>query len=80
MRKSIGRIGLALKELARSGVGGVRVEVLAQRLGVTKGGFYRRFKDRRALLKAVLDEWARGRISAINRLWEQTEGHAAESV
>jgi AcrR family transcriptional regulator len=63
-----------LKELASSGVGGVRVEVLAQRLGVTKGGFYRRFKDRRALLNAVLDEWARGRISAINRLWEQTQG------
>jgi AcrR family transcriptional regulator len=69
-------IEAGLKELASSGVGGVRVEVLAQRLGVTKGGFYRRFKDRRALLEAVLDEWARGRISAINRLWEQTEGQA----
>jgi len=29
-------------ELARSGVEGVRVEVLAKNLGVTKGGFYRR--------------------------------------
>jgi len=69
-------IEAGLKELAGSGVGGVRVEVLAQRLGVTKGGFYRRFKDRRALLKAVLGEWARGRISAINKLWEQTEDQA----
>ena len=69
-------IEAGLRELASSGVGGVRVEVLAQRLGVTKGGFYRRFKDRRALLNAVLDEWARGRISAINRLWKQTEGQA----
>jgi AcrR family transcriptional regulator len=69
-------IEAGLKELANSGVGGVRVEVLAQRLGVTKGGFYRRFKDRRTLLNALLDEWARGRISAINRLWEQTEGQA----
>ena len=33
-------------ELARSGVEGVRVEVLAKNLGVTKGGFYRRFRDR----------------------------------
>jgi AcrR family transcriptional regulator len=65
-------IEAGLKELANSGVGGVRVEVLAQRLGVTKGGFYRRFKDRRALLNAVLDEWARGRIAAINRVREQT--------
>jgi AcrR family transcriptional regulator len=69
-------IEAGLKELANSGVGGVRVEVLAQRLGVTKGGFYRRFKDRRALLNAVLDEWARGRIAAINRVREQTEGQA----
>ena len=69
-------IEAGLKELASGGVGGVRVEVLAQRLGVTKGGFYRRFKDRRALLNAVLDEWARGRISAINRLREQSEGQA----
>jgi AcrR family transcriptional regulator len=69
-------IEAGLKELASSGVGGVRVEVLAQRLGVTKGGFYRRFKDRRALLNAVLDEWARGRILAINRVREQTESQS----
>jgi len=69
-------IEAGLKELASNGVGGVRVEVLAQRLGVTKGGFYRRFKDRRALLNAILDEWSRGRISAIHRVREQSEGQA----
>ena len=69
-------IEAGLNELASSGVAGVRVEVLAQRLGVTKGGFYRRFKNRRALLTAVLDEWARGRISAFTRLREQSEGQA----
>jgi AcrR family transcriptional regulator len=69
-------IEAGLRELASNGVGGVRVEVLAQRLGVTKGGFYRRFKDRRALLNALLDEWARGRISAINRVRDQTEGQS----
>ncbi|MFX6226184.1 helix-turn-helix domain-containing protein, partial [Acinetobacter baumannii] len=41
-------------ELARSGIEGVRVEVLAKNLGVTKGGFYRRFRDRAALLEAML--------------------------
>src|SRR5690349_1200192 len=60
-------IEAGLNELATSGVAGVRVEVLAQQLGVTKGGFYRRFKDRRALLDAVLEEWARGRISVIHQ-------------
>ncbi len=52
-------------ELARSGVGGVRVEVLAKNLGVTKGGFYRRFADRAALLEAMLQRWREGRIATI---------------
>ncbi|KYK46070.1 TetR/AcrR family transcriptional regulator [Bradyrhizobium diversitatis] len=52
-------------ELARAGVEGVRVEVLAKNLGVTKGGFYRRFADRAALLDAMLEGWREGRIAAI---------------
>jgi AcrR family transcriptional regulator len=56
-----------LAELAKAGVDGVRVEVLAERLGVTKGGFYRRFKDRRALLNAMLETWRDGRVAAIER-------------
>jgi len=58
-------IEAGLKEIGRAGVEGVRVEVLAVRLGITKGGFYRRFKDRRALLDALLENWTRGRITAI---------------
>lgn len=54
-----------LAELARSGVEGVRVEVLAKNLGVTKGGFYRRFADRAALLGAMLERWREGRVTAI---------------
>ena len=54
-------------ELARSGVEGVRVEVLAKNLGVTKGGFYRRFRDRAALLSGMLAEWGSGRIAAIEQ-------------
>ena len=60
-------IDAGLKEIGQGGVAQVRVEVLAQRLGVTKGGFYRRFKDRRALLDALLDTWSRGRIAAVER-------------
>ncbi|ORW32871.1 hypothetical protein AWB91_09535 [Mycobacterium paraense] len=37
----------------------IRIELLAQRIGVSKGGFYWHFEDRRALLTAVLDEWER---------------------
>jgi AcrR family transcriptional regulator len=54
-------------ELARSGVEGVRVEVLAKNLGVTKGGFYRRFRDRAALLDGMLEGWHDGRIAAIEK-------------
>jgi len=56
-----------LKAIGRSGIDGVRVEVLAKGLGVTKGGFYRRFKDRRALLDAMLETWRKGRIALIER-------------
>jgi len=60
-------IAAGLAELADGGVERVRVEVLAQRLGVTKGGFYRRFRDRRALLEAILENWVEGRRTAIER-------------
>jgi AcrR family transcriptional regulator len=63
-------VAAGLAELAETGLDGVRVEVLARRLGVTKGGFYRQFSDRPALLNAMLDTWAEGRIAAIH---EQTD-------
>jgi AcrR family transcriptional regulator len=60
-------IEAGFSELARSGIEGVRVEVLAKNLGVTKGGFYRRFRDRAALLEAILQRWSAGRIAAIEQ-------------
>jgi AcrR family transcriptional regulator len=60
-------IEAGLAEIARTGVEGVRVEVLAKNLGVTKGGFYRRFRDRAALLEGMLQNWSAGRIAAIER-------------
>src|SRR3954468_11858494 len=60
-------IEAGLEEIARTGVEGVRVEVLAKNLGVTKGGFYRRFRDRAALLEAMLQTWSKGRIAAIEK-------------
>src|SRR5712692_2878583 len=66
-RKSETWIEAGFKEIARSGVDGVRVEVLAKNLGVTKGGFYRRFRDRAALLEGMLQNWSAGRIAAIEQ-------------
>ena len=60
-------IEAGFEEIARTGIEGVRVEVLAKNIGVTKGGFYRRFRDRAALLEAMLQHWSAGRIAAIER-------------
>jgi AcrR family transcriptional regulator len=60
-------IEAGLAEMARGGIDGVRVEVLAKNLGVTKGGFYRRFRDRAALLDGILTNWSAGRIASIER-------------
>lgn len=48
-----------LRALAAGGPDAVRVEALAQALGVTKGGFYGHFADRNALLREMLDTWER---------------------
>jgi AcrR family transcriptional regulator len=58
-----------LDVLAADGIEAVRVEPLAKGLSVTKGSFYWHFTDRRALIDAMLAQWAEGRIAAIR---EQT--------
>jgi AcrR family transcriptional regulator len=58
-------IDAAFAALARDGTEAVRVEPLATALGVTKGSFYWHFADRNALLGALFQHWADGRIEAI---------------
>ena len=48
-----------LRALGIGGPDAVRIEALAQTLGVSKGGFYWHFDDRRALLEEMLDTWER---------------------
>lgn len=67
-----------LRALAAGGPDAVRVETLAQALGVTKGGFYWHFDDRRALLEEMLDAWERAMIDeAIERV--ESEGGDARA-
>jgi AcrR family transcriptional regulator len=73
-------IEAALNELANGGVERVRVEVIAQSLGVTKGGFYWHFKDRRDLLEAILESWSEGRIAAIEKQTELDSGTARDRL
>src|SRR5256885_12786828 len=48
-----------LRALGIGGPDAVRIEKLAQALGVSKGGFYWHFDDRGALLEEMLDAWER---------------------
>ncbi len=48
-----------LRALAAGGPDAVRIEPLAQALGVTRGGFYWHFEDRRSLLEEMLNTWER---------------------
>jgi AcrR family transcriptional regulator len=48
-----------LEALRKGGTGAVRVERLAGEVGVTKGSFYHHFRDRGALLDALLEFWSR---------------------
>jgi AcrR family transcriptional regulator len=52
-------VSAGLDALRKGGVAAVRVERLAGDVGVTKGSFYHHFRDRGALLEALLDYWAR---------------------
>jgi AcrR family transcriptional regulator len=63
-------IDAGLRALAAGGPAAVRVEALAQALGVTKGGFYGQFADRSALLEEMLDTWER---KAIDETLERVE-------
>ena len=48
-----------LRALSAGGPEAVRIESLARAQGVSKGGFYGYFGDRRALLDEMLDAWER---------------------
>jgi AcrR family transcriptional regulator len=65
-----------LRALGVGGPDAVRIETLAQALGVTKGGFYWHFDDRRALLEEMLDAWERVMIDAAIKRVEGEGGDA----
>jgi AcrR family transcriptional regulator len=64
-----------LRALAAGGADAVRVESLARALGVTKGGFYWHFDDRRALLEEILDAWER---ASVDEVIERVESESGE--
>ena len=73
-------VDTAIDVLASEGVTGLRVEVLAKRCGVTKGSFYWHFKDRQALLDAVLLRWKEGRIRDIEKTTAVSPGKERDQL
>jgi AcrR family transcriptional regulator len=65
-----------LRALAAGGPDAVRIEPLAQALGVSKGGFYWHFEDRRALLEEMLDTWER---TSVDDVIEHVEGEGGDA-
>ena len=73
-------VDAALRALGEGGPDAVRVEALAASLGVSKGGFYWHFADRRALLDETLDTWERASTEAVIARIEGEPGDARAKV
>jgi AcrR family transcriptional regulator len=58
-------ISTAMSVLTSDGIEGVRVELLARKLKMTKGAFYHHFKDRDDLLTAMLEHWRQIMVTEI---------------
>src|ERR687891_85795 len=69
-------IEAGLRALAAGGPDAVRIELLARALGVTRGGFYWHFDDRRALLEEILDTWER---VSVDEVIERIEGEGGDA-
>ncbi|MGC4251361.1 MAG: TetR/AcrR family transcriptional regulator [Sphingobium sp.] len=50
-------LNIARDTLIREGIDAVKIDRLAKASGVTRGGFYWRFKSRADLLEQLLDDW-----------------------
>jgi AcrR family transcriptional regulator len=73
-------IDAGLRALAAGGPDAVRIEPLAEGLGVTRGGFYWHFEDRRALLEEMLDTWERRSTDEVLERVEREGGDPRSKV
>ena len=69
-------IAEGLRALSAGGPDAVRIELLARALGVTRGGFYWHFDDRRGLLEEILDTWERVSVDEVIERVEREGGDA----
>jgi AcrR family transcriptional regulator len=70
----------ALDILTHEGIEGVRVEILADRLGISKSGFYWHFSDRDDLYRQLLEAWEHEMTAVITENPEINQGPVAKRL
>jgi AcrR family transcriptional regulator len=73
-------IEAATAVLVDQGIDHVRVDVLAQQLGVTRGSFYWHFRDREDLLRRVLQAWRERATEQLTRRLETASADPREQL
>ncbi len=63
----------ALDEIEAAGVRSLSVQSVARRLGVSKGGMYHHYADRRALVQAALALWETRQVSELSERFDAIE-------
>ena len=70
----------AREALIDQGIDAVKVDRLARRLGVTRGGFYHHFTDRDALLSQLLQDWLEHVVFVAEEPVPADPGHALAAI
>ncbi len=70
----------ARQALIESGVDSVKIQLLANRIGIARTSFYWFFKDRNALLEALLDEWEAKNTGAFQKACNEYAETISEAV
>jgi AcrR family transcriptional regulator len=73
-------LALALEILAQEGRAKIKIEYLAEKLGVTRGSFYAHFSDRRDFNKSIAVYWAETLTSKSLASFRQSKGSAQERL
>ena len=73
-------IEVATNVLVDQGIDHVRVDTLAQQLGVTRGSFYWHFRDREDLLRRVLQTWDEGSTAQLTKRLQDARSDPREQL
>jgi len=70
----------ALEVLRERGVDGIKIVVIAERMGVTSGSFYWHFKNLQDLLDCLLDYWERELTDAVIEVAKDLPGPPEDRI